>query len=149
MTEACEALKIRYSQENDGMYVTFCIHPTEMPVGLATSPLRSRWMLALVQIGDDEKPIPKPVSAEKKKKVMNANVMRAAILCGEPQFQKFLSKRYGKQWRGALGTGNEQAADAMRAILKIDSRRDIATDPEALAEFDKLMAEFEMWKRGE
>lgn len=145
VTEACEALKIRYSQETEGMYVTFCIHPKEMPAGLATSNLRTRWMLAMVQIGDDEKPVPKPVSAEKKKRVQNHNVMMAAILCGEPTFQKFLSQRYSKQWRGALGTGRDQAADTLRNILKIDSRRDIAKEPEA---FEKIHAEYEMWKAG-
>lgn len=149
ITEACEAMQIRFSKETEGVYVTFCIQLDEVPAGLAVSKLRSRWMLAMVQIGDDEKPVPKPVAAAKKKNLQNSNVMRAAIMCGDPGFQKFLSLRYRKAWRGALGTGHEQAADAMRSILHIDSRRDIGTDPEALAGFDKLDAEYALWKRGE
>lgn len=149
ITEACEALKLRFSQERDGYYVTFCIQPNEMPTGLATSPLGSRWMLAFVQIGADEKPIPKPVSADKKRKLQNANVMRSAIMCGDPGFQKFLSQKYRKQWRGALGQGQEQAADTLRAILGIGSRKEIGTDPEALAAWDRIDAEYAMWKRGE
>lgn len=54
---AVEAIKSSYRQTKDGVSVTFVIHPQEMPDALALAPLGSRWMVALVQVGDDEQPI--------------------------------------------------------------------------------------------
>jgi hypothetical protein len=75
--------------------------------------------------------------------------MRAAIVCGEIGFQTFLKRTRSKEWRGALGEGATRAADAMRNVLGIESRKQLATDIDALDRFDKLMASYECWKRGE
>ena len=53
----CEAKKHAYRQTQDGVVVSFVLHPHEVPDGLATAPLGSRYVLALVQIGDDEQPV--------------------------------------------------------------------------------------------
>lgn len=52
----CEAKKHAYRQTQDGVVVSFVLHPQEIPDGLAIAPLGTRYMLALVEIGDDEKP---------------------------------------------------------------------------------------------
>jgi hypothetical protein len=50
---------------------------------------------------------------------------------------------------GGLGEGKTRAADAMRALLNIDSRKVLSTDRDALQRFDALLAQYEMWKQGQ
>ena len=151
MSEAVEAIKISLKQEADGIIVAFRIHPDDLPTDLLRARINSRFALAFQQIGDDEKPIPaSPVmKAVEKKKKQNANVMRAAIACGEAKFQHFLKQTYPDKWKEYLGSPSARASCVLRAFVGIDSRRDLATNPEALKLFDVLMGKYEMWKRGE
>lgn len=52
----CEAKKYAYRQNQDGVVVSFILHPTEIPKELATAAIGTRYVLALVEIADDEKP---------------------------------------------------------------------------------------------
>lgn len=147
MSEAVEAIKISLRQEPEGIVVSFRIQPEDFPEHLLVARINARFALAFQEIDDDEKP--KPADPEAKgKRQQNANVMRAAIACGETAFQTFLQKRHRKHWDSALGKDAHQAADAMRNVLGIDSRRDLSTDKEALKRFDALMAQYELWKQG-
>ena len=142
--EVCEALKIALKQEAEGILVTFRIQPEHLPAALLLGRIPSRWALAMVEIDDDEKPKPSPKKEAADKKRQNANVMRAAILSEDPQFKTFLKQKYPKQWNANMG-----GPDTLRAVLGIDSRKKLATDDEALLQWDRLQAEYEMWKRGE
>ena len=150
ITETVELMKVSFVQHpRDGHCITFSIDPQQFPEELLKAPLGTRFMGALVRIDETEQPVPKTTPVEKKKRQQNANVMRAAIVCGEVQFQRFLQRRYSKFWKGALGEGQRQAADALRNILGVESRKDLAFSDEALAAFDKIHAEYELWKKGE
>lgn len=151
MTETLEVSKIACKQELDGTLVTFRIHNDNLSLAeeLLKAPINARFAMAIVGIDDQEQPKPKTPAAKKQKSKQNSNVFRAAIACGEKAFQTFLRKKHKKAWDGGLGEGATKAADAMRNILGVDSRRDLATDVEALGRFDALMAEYEMWKRGQ
>jgi uncharacterized OB-fold protein len=52
----CEAKKHAYRQTQDGVVVSFVLHPQDMPEGLATAPLGTRYVLAFVELNDDETP---------------------------------------------------------------------------------------------
>ena len=148
MSEAVEALKIALKQEAEGIVISFRIQPEHFPEHLLVARINARFALAFQEIDDDEKP--KLVDPEiKSKRRQNANVMRAAIACGEPAFQTFLSKAYPTHWAGGLGEGKVRAADAMRALLNVDSRKELSTDKDALQRFDALLAQYEMWKQGQ
>ena len=151
MSEAVEAIKISLKQEADGIIVAFRIHPDDLPTDLLRARINSRFALAFQQIGDDEKPVPAPpvMKAVEKKKKQNANVMRAAIACGEPKFSHFLKQKYPAQWKMLVGGNSAKAAAMIRHLTDIESRRDLATNTEALGKFDRVMAEYEMWKRGQ
>ena len=150
MTESVEMMKISFRQDaKEGMVICFAVDPAYMPEELWKAPIGSRFACALVQIDDNEKPVPPQPKAEKAKKKQNANVMRAAIACGEEKFQQFLQHRYAPQWKAAFGTERDKAANALRTIMGVDSRRALATEPEALTQFDRVMGEYELWKRGE
>jgi hypothetical protein len=147
MSEAVEAIKVALKQEAEGIMVTFRIQPEHFPEHLLVAKINARFALAFQEIDDNEEP--KPADPERKtKRKQNANVMRAAIACGETSFQTFMRKEYPAEWAGGLGEGQTRAADAMRAVLKIESRKDLAADMGALARFDTLMGQYEMWKQG-
>jgi hypothetical protein len=148
MTEACEALKVALKQEADGYMLTLRIAPKDLPETVILAEVNARFAVAFSEIGPDEQLQPKPVEVKSKRR-QNSNVMRAAILCGEPLFQRFMEKKHMRAWNGAIGDGAFKAAEALRGLLGIDSRKELASNELALAEFDKLTAQYEMWKRGQ
>jgi hypothetical protein len=61
----CEARKTAYRQTKEGVVVSFVIHPNDVPDSVALAQLGTRYLLALVEIGDDEQPIThSPATAE-------------------------------------------------------------------------------------
>ena len=147
MTLACECLKVALKQEADGYMLTLRIKPEELPETVILANVNARFAVAFSEIDDQEEL--KPAPANKGKRRQNSNVMRAAILCGEDLFQKFMQKNHAKAWNGAIGEGAFKAAEALRDALGIESRKELASNELALAEFDKLTAQYEMWKRGQ
>jgi hypothetical protein len=101
-----------------------------------------RFGAALVEIGDDEKAV------EKKPRV-NHWTKRAGMLCEDGRFHGFLKDKYPTSWGANGGNANEKAAIILRTFCGVQSRADLATNPKAAAIFDRILAEFEMWKRGE
>lgn len=53
----CEAKLHGFRKTQDGIVVSFVLHPQEAPSCFALDPLGTRYMLAVAQIGDDEQPV--------------------------------------------------------------------------------------------
>jgi len=49
----CEVKKHALRQTQDGIVVAFVVHPSDVPASLQLAPLGTRYMLALVEIGED------------------------------------------------------------------------------------------------
>lgn len=64
--------------------------------------------------------------------------LRAALLCGDPKFRNFLVERYD-----ALDT-EDSAAEAVRVICEVDSRRTIGLDERAFHAFIALETEYKI-----
>lgn len=52
-----EAKKHAYRQTQDGVVISFVVHPNDLNAALAVAPLGTRYMVAVAEIGDDEQPI--------------------------------------------------------------------------------------------
>lgn len=134
------SLRDTESQKNGrSVIATFRLHPedAENLRGLTGA----RFGAALVKIGDDEKPPPTP---------QNRRIMQSAALCDNRLFQNFLSEFCSDIWQGAPGpNANEKAAQVLRAVTGVESRKEWATNPEAAAKYDRLTTQFELWKLGE
>ncbi len=52
----CEAKLYAFRKTRDGTIVSFVVHPQEVPEKLATADIGARFVLAMVEIGDDERP---------------------------------------------------------------------------------------------
>lgn len=134
-----EGVKAAYRQTKDGVVVSFVVHPHDVPDALATAALGSRYIVALVQVGDDEKPIPpaekesNPTSpirtpARPRSDTDRAGAKRdwrdmkpsaqAAIRCGEAIFWAFMNEEHGYN----IETKDE-AAEAIRDKCGVISRK--------------------------
>lgn len=135
----CEMVKYAYRQSKDGIVVSFVVHPNDIPAALSISHIGARFMVALVQIGDDEMPVVQPNMGSANKKgpaptltqgaaTPAANGKRdwrdmkpsaqSAIRCGEAIFWAYLNEEHGYN----VGTKDE-AAEAVRDKCGIVSRK--------------------------
>lgn len=147
----CEAKKHAYRQTQDGVVVSFVLHPQEVPDGLATAALGTRYMLALVAIGDDEKPLapqPEPTpAATKERRAFDTLVpaQQAGIWCNDPAFWKYLSEKYPGPWeRFAHDDKITQAAGAVRHICGVNSRASIKPTNDKWA---SIVDGYRLWQR--
>lgn len=136
-----EAVSLGLKKTNPGPVLTLRIHPQEMPADLWDHSLGSRYVVALVRLGDDDQPEvkepqqPEPPAerATARKTVKQAwgemkLSARAGIICGDPLFY---------DWSARLGlppgiTVNPSdpitAANWLRRRTAVQSRKEYDTD---------------------
>ncbi len=127
----------RYSDTStQGQQVVFAVQDREALesfVGMEGK----RFMAVLVQIGDDEQPIP-PNSTELKKprEYLGDLCYRAVQWCNDPEFQKWIAQRAGAC---ADIPSAELAASIIKGYCGVKSRKDIDADPVAKEKFQRLV----------
>lgn len=160
----CEAKKHAYRQTQDGVVISFVLHPQEVPDGLATAALGTRYQLVVVEIGEDELPVTgeapgpstlaadfrtdasasrrgEPVSRPKQAWNDMAPSKQAGVLCGDPLFWKFIRER------GVDVHNAESAAGYVRARCFILSRGELNTNAQAEGYWRVLVSQFRVWQR--
>lgn len=130
-----EAKKHAFRQTQDGVVISFTVHPQEVPQGLALAQLGTRYMVAFAAIGDDEKPLLEP-KQEKAKTPFNqmSRAQQAGILCADKKFQIW------------LGVGNEKtAAEHVREVCGgVASRSELDNWDVAAQSWDSLVSRYRM-----
>lgn len=153
----CEAKKHAYRQTQDGVVVSFVLHPQEVPEGLALAPLGARYVLALVELNDDETPKeaskpsalrPQPVSDEPRAGAKRdwrdlPPSQQAGIRCEEAAFGVFLKDAKTDDFDEAA----EDAAEAVRLICGVSSRSELNTNQKARVIWHQLNDQYEAWMR--
>lgn len=166
----CEVRKAAYRQSKDGLVVSFVIHPNEMPPALATSPLGTRYMLALAEIGDEEQPVA-PASPARpnealerpsagaagssgrseaaRERYQTSDEMakacaRAGILGNDQAFQIWAWNKYGRNQGPFKEASAKVAVQCIRDLCGVTSRSEIASDPNAYERFLFLEQEYKM-----
>jgi hypothetical protein len=71
------------------------------------------------------------------------------MACREPKFHHFLKQMHQDLWKETIGNNVQKAEALLRFLTNVDSRREFASDPEALKQLDTILGQYEMWKRGE
>lgn len=144
---SCEMVKYAYRQTKDGVVVSFVVHPNDVPAELSTAHIGARYMVALVQIGDDETPVPKepPVVEAPNGKAQQwkdcTPSKQAGIRCAEPIFWAFVKEEF------KTPCGNpDMAAAFVRAHCKVNSRAHFNSNPAAKAVWQSLDSQFQAWK---
>ena len=137
----CEAKKHGYRQTQDGIVVSFVLHPNEVPDDLALAALGTRYMLALVRIGDDETPQPPEAKRPARSFASLPRSQQAGILCNDETFQRWAS--------GVIGQPNLRfcTTRARQYVLDecgINSRCELDMGTSAAIKWDTLLAQFEI-----
>ncbi len=159
----CEAKKHAYRQTQDGVVVSFVLHPQEVPEGLATAPLGTRYVLAMVELNDQDEPkevMPntgkqQSASAQQHKTVPASDSttpawarkswddmpasQQAGILCDDPSFRKFL----GENWPEYDGSN---AVGIVYILCDIRSRTEILPGTRAEKRWQRLVADYRTWQ---
>lgn len=126
-----EGVKTSLRQDAKGFALHLTVHPDEIPDALVRDFVGARYMVVMVRIGDDDKPVaPNFVS-------------QAAVLCKDKTFQEFLHVN-NLTFEQSL-TSAEQA---VRDICEIESRAALNTNSRARDAFIELVNQFEEWKHG-
>jgi hypothetical protein len=169
----CEAKKHAYRQTQDGVVVSFVLHPQEVPEGLATAALGTRYVLALVEVNGDETPAtqskggdaaepkhhtpdttPRLVSAQpsgaKESKVWRelTYAQQAGIRCSEEAFRKFLHEKIAPDADFDSCTtiaATELAASIVRTHCIVNSRKDIRPNHPSARLWRELDEAFQVW----
>lgn len=79
-----------------------------------------RFMMVVVEIGDDEKPV-KPIAQPKEREHIGENCYWAVLRCKEPEFWAFLNKSFNCD----EVTNEKEAADLVRHLCAAESRREL------------------------
>lgn len=135
MTTNFEAKLHGFRRTQDGVVVSYVVHPSDVSAELATAPLGTRYMVAVAEMGDDEEPVAEQVDAAALKPALETSAgsspaglttkerrpfsslplsQQAAIRCGDNDFKLF------------VGAGNSgEAANKVREFCGIQSRAEL------------------------
>lgn len=95
-----------------------------------------RFACVLVEIGDDERPV-QPPKVEKPKASPIGDLCRWSVIrCSEPTFWEFLNTTFPTN---DTVENEAEAADTLKFVCTVGSRKEFDTDPQARARFDRLI----------
>lgn len=151
----CEMVKYALRQTKDGIVVSFVVHPNDIPAALQVSHIGSRWMAALVQIGDDEQPV-KEVSAEAAQPRQESTskptgkrdwrdlqpAQQAGIRANEASFAAFLRETRPDDWHEC----GDDPAECIRLVCGVNSRAMIGVNQRARVIWHQLDSAYAAWK---
>lgn len=137
-----EAVKAFMRQTKDGYTLSLVIHPDEVPEELLRSFVGTRYMVALAEIGDDEKPVDKTKPPSRQ-----GPVAQAGLLCRDPTFQNYIVDRvWGTEF--AEHATNEmrerEAANALCELVEISSRADLGRNDTAMERFNEVVRTYNL-----
>lgn len=138
MTIKYEAVLIGSLKNKDGEVIKLAIHPNDLPMDLARARVGTRYMVAMVEVGDDDQPKAGPAT-EKGEKALSM----AGMLCRTAEFQEWMFKQ------GHAKEASEEACkQGLRSYLGVNSRSELLTNEDARERLIALRAEFEeYWRR--
>lgn len=135
-TSQFEAKKIALKQTKDGHVLTLAIHPDESPDEILRDFVGARYMVVMVRLGDDEKPL------NRDEYVGSQMVKLAGMLCRDGLFWEYL---YEKGL--LLETNEESCVEWMKSYLNIHSRSELKTNMAAQRALKILNAEYKEEKK--
>ena len=127
-----EAVQVSMNKDKNGFNLRLCIHPDDVPDGLLRDWVGSRYGVAMVRINEHEEVDIKPTELE------GQRLVKSAIMsCKEPEFWEALSST--SYQRSLINIDSEEVCvKVLKDYIKINSRKDLATNEIAQAKFKNL-----------
>lgn len=126
------------------------VHPFK---GLKYGDSGQRFEIAVVAKNDDEEPLD-PEHAKKNASRHKARPkdgytrsQMAAIKCNDYAFQRWLNDKFPDLWNEVIAEGEDDASQAdfiLKEALRISSKKELDSNPEKAAEWDRLIATFDV-----
>ena len=132
-----EAIKTALKQSKDGYMLSLAVHPDEIPDDLMRDFVGSRYVVVMVRLGDDEKPL-----VREEEFPGDMAVKLAGIVCRDPDFWEWLNK---KEW--LMEKSEKACTEWLISYLDIESRKELKTNQEARDLFNRLKASFDAWRK--
>ena len=132
-----EGIKTGLKQSKDGYILTVAVHPDDLPDALMRDYVGARYMVVMVRIGDDEK----PMSREEFKKHHPA-VAQAGMLCRDMNFWHYVEVRCNE-----IITSEGECVEWFKYYFEVDSRADLKTNEPAKEAFLKFKEGYDAWKK--
>jgi len=154
-----EAKKTGFGQAQDGWSLTLRIQDEDIPPHVRDAKKGTRYMVALVEIGDNEEPvqrpvplnaaveaprpvppIPLPAGAAKERRAFGdmRPAQQAGILCNERAFRLFLAEKFDMPLPDP-----DEAASVIRHHCKVSSRAEIKPDN---AGWSDIVLAYRLWQ---
>jgi hypothetical protein len=134
-TSQFEAKKVALKQTKDGIVMSLAIHPDELPEELMRDFVGARYMVVMVRLGDDEKPLNRDDYA-------GAQMVKlAGMLCRDSTFWDYL---YEQSF--LLETNESACIEWLKNYLNVHSRADIKTNLDAQGALKLLYGQYKEWK---
>ena len=153
-----EIKKDGLSQLQDGSWVLKVkVHPADMATWLMTAPMGTRYMAALVEIGDDEQPVTSasfkpevPTAATESRRLSDMpRASQAGMLCGDARFRSYLRSVHKACIEEDPPEGTllpQYAADmVIKKLFGITSKKQL-DEPRNCADWDRMRADYQAWK---
>ena len=132
-----EGVKVGLKQSKDGYVLTLAVHPDDIPDDLVRDFVGSRYVVVMVRLDAQEKPMNRDNEFPG-----DQAVKMAGILCRDPDFWEWL---HAKEW--LMEKTEKACTEWLTSYLNIESRKELKTDQEARELFNKIKISFEAWRR--
>jgi hypothetical protein len=154
-----EAKKDALSQRQSGDWrVSFTVQGIDMDTRLTQAPMGTRYVMVLVEIGENEEPAQQEVPAASRqdsppishpdgaaRQKMDWRELQpaaqAGIRCADPVFIAYLKEQQPNAWRA-----HQDAASLVRWICGVKSRSELGTNHLARVMWKTLDDQFQAWK---
>lgn len=128
-----EGVKISMNQSSDGIILKLAVHPDDCPPDLMTDWVGSRYMVAMVRLDDEDKPIATKTAD------IDRLIASCGALCRNPKFQEYVLSGTG------IDRNEENTVRVLRDSLGITSRSDLRTNEQARSAFRDMREDFNSW----
>ena len=130
-----EAKKISMKQTKDGYVLNLAIHPDEVPNEVIRDFVGARYMVVMVRLDDEEKPL-------NREEYAGAQMVKlAGMLCRDKEFWEFL------QEEGQLfETSEKECIEWMQNYLVVGSRSEIKNNLASQRALKDIYTEYKEWK---
>lgn len=132
-----EGIKTGLKQSKDGYMLSLAVHPDELPDNLVRDFVGARYMVVMVRIGDDEK----PMNRDDMKKHHPAVAM-AGMLCRDKMFWNYVEIRCNE----TIMTEGE-CSEWFKCYFEVDSRAELKSNEKARDAFLSFKEGYEAWKK--
>lgn len=133
-----EGIKTALRQTKDGYSLTLAVHPDDLPDDLMRDFVGSRYMVVMVRIGDDERPVNRQLEFPG-----DHAVKMAGMICRDPDFWEWIRLKTEVQIEN-----EKECAEWLSEHLGIQSRKELKDNQDVREKFNQLRKVFESWKQG-